>query len=290
MLKIIKHCQDHLLESVTGQLLGLAIGATLEVTHCFPFYSPSDQEEESDAAIAEYLLVMMKHLRTVNVDNNVVGWYLSAYPGPFLNESTIDTQYNYQATIKKCAMIVFDPVKTSQGILSIRAYRLTEPFMEQYKQPNRFTKESLDAANFTFEDIFDEIPVRIHNPHLINALLYDMQGSDLVSAHFERLNLSVAPFLEKNLEFLSESLDDLVAEQNKFQYYQKSLQKKAYLQKKKAEGGEEEDDAQASKSVPQPSRLESLLITSQINKYCEQINKFAGTSFTKLFLYGGMQK
>jgi len=35
LLKIIKHCGSQL--SVTGQLLGLDVGQTLQVTDCFPF-------------------------------------------------------------------------------------------------------------------------------------------------------------------------------------------------------------------------------------------------------------
>lgn len=295
VLKIIKHCQDHLPDIVTGQLLGLDVKhagsqeVTLEVTNCFPFPSRTgDQEEESDDAGAEYQLEMMRCLRQVNVDYNTVGWYTSTYLGSFLNESLVDTQFNYQTTIKKCVVIVFDPVKTSQGVLSLRAYRLTQVFMDMYaNKTQNFTKEILDNSNMTFNDIFEEVPIRIHNPQLINALLYDMEGSDILSAHFERLNLGFGPFLEKNLEFLAESLDDLASEQSKFQYYQKSLQRQqaqiqAHRQKKISEGGvvDEEEIAQMYKPIQQPSRLESLLVTNQINKYCEQINKFAGTSFT----------
>jgi len=297
VLKIIKHCQDHLPDTVTGQLLGLDFATTLEVTNCFPFPSRSeDHEEEADDAGAEYQIDMMRCLRVVNVDNNTVGWYTSAYLGAFLNEGVIETQYNYQATIKKCVVIVFDPFKTSQGLLSLRAYRLTQPFMDLYKQQN-FTKESLEEASLTFKDILEEIPIKIHNMHLVNALLYDLKTKDTTTATcFERLNLSTNPFLEKNLEFLTDCLDDLSVEQGKFQMYQKALQRQqtqmqAYLQKKKAEGEEPEEDlSHMFKPITQPSRLESLLITNQINNYCEQVNQFAGTGFTKLFLYGGMQK
>lgn len=37
LLKIIKHCNSSLPSMVTGQLLGLDVGSTLEVTDCFPF-------------------------------------------------------------------------------------------------------------------------------------------------------------------------------------------------------------------------------------------------------------
>ena len=36
-LKIVQHCKDNMPALVTGQLLGLDVGSTLEVTHCFPF-------------------------------------------------------------------------------------------------------------------------------------------------------------------------------------------------------------------------------------------------------------
>ena len=37
ILKLVKHCQECEPALVTGQLLGLDIGQTLEVTDCFPF-------------------------------------------------------------------------------------------------------------------------------------------------------------------------------------------------------------------------------------------------------------
>jgi len=301
ILKIIKHCQDNLPEGVTGQLLGLDVATSLEVTNCFPFPGRiEEQEEESDEAGAEYQRDMMRCLREVNVDNNAVGWYTSTYLGTYLSEGMIETQYNYQATIKKCVVIVFDPLKTSQGALSFEAYRLTQPFMELYKQQSsgtapakNFTKESFEEAGLTFSDIFEEVPIKIHNSHIVNAFLFDMQDTEVTSANFERLNLSTNPYLEKTLEFLTECLDDLAGEQNKYQYYQKNLAKQHNYLKKKGEADEEEEVTptnQNFKQVQQPNRLESLLITNQINNYCEQINTFVGTGFAKMFLYGGMQK
>ena len=37
LLKIVQHCQEALPRLVTGQLLGLDVGQTLEITDCFPF-------------------------------------------------------------------------------------------------------------------------------------------------------------------------------------------------------------------------------------------------------------
>jgi translation initiation factor 3 subunit H len=37
VLKIMQHCDGALPSIVTGQLLGLDVGQTMEVTDCFPF-------------------------------------------------------------------------------------------------------------------------------------------------------------------------------------------------------------------------------------------------------------
>lgn len=74
----------------------------------------------------------MRCLRDINVDYYTVGWYQSTYLGSFLNKALIETQFNYQTTIKKCVVVVYDPLRTAQGVLSINAYRLTEGFMKLY--------------------------------------------------------------------------------------------------------------------------------------------------------------
>lgn len=37
-------------------------------------------------------------------------------------------------------------------------------------------------------------------------------------------------------------------------------------------------------------RLDALLITAQIGSYCQEINNFAGQSFSKLFLAGKLNE
>jgi translation initiation factor 3 subunit H len=142
VLKIIKHCKDNLNEVVTGIIMGLDFDSTLEVTNCFPLPKLADEEDEAAESNEgeEYQWEMMKCLREVNVDNNAVGWYTSTHMSDFLNAGTIDTQFNYQDKIKKSVALVYDPLKTSQGSLSLRAFRLTVHFMNLYKE-GTFTKD-----------------------------------------------------------------------------------------------------------------------------------------------------
>ena len=68
--------RESLPDVVGGQLLGLAVGDTLEVTQCFPIASidPDDDtpEEEQLSRAQDDTITMMKLLRTVNVDSNSV--------------------------------------------------------------------------------------------------------------------------------------------------------------------------------------------------------------------------
>lgn len=81
------------MQVVTGQLLGLDVNGSLEVTNCFP--SPSNDEEDAQ----QYQKEMMMQLRKVNVDCNTVGWYQSAFLGSFLDQDILKQQYEYQKSI-----------------------------------------------------------------------------------------------------------------------------------------------------------------------------------------------
>ena len=107
---------------VTGQLLGLDIGRTLEVTNCFAFPTKDDDaggggkgDGDDDEDGAEYQIEMMRSLREVNVDNNTVGWYQSTYFSSFIDDSCIETQFNYQENIKNCCVIIYDPSRARAG-------------------------------------------------------------------------------------------------------------------------------------------------------------------------------
>jgi translation initiation factor 3 subunit H len=104
-----------------------------------------------------------------------------------------------------------------------------------------------------------------------------------------------------------EEVDNLGQENQKMSHYMHQLHKQKQNQAKWLANRKLENAARAEKGqsllseegdptnpifkpIPNHSKLESLLIRSQIGVYCDQINAFAGTSFSKLFLLGGVQK
>ena len=270
LLKIVKHCQESLPHMVTGSLLGLSVGdGVLEVTHSFPFPDSRHDKNDDDDNIEghEFQLEMMRMLREVNVDNNCVGWYQSMYLGIFSTSSLLENQFSYQTDLSPNAVVLlYDPMQTANGQLVLRCYRLTEKVVKIKKEgTNTFVPPS---------EIFEEVPVTFANPGLARALLSDVVVKDTTMA--DRLDLSTNPYLEKHLEFLCGWVDDLATEQQKFQYYNRQLNR-----------SKEKKDWE---SADAPRRMESLLITNQISSYCEQMNKFASAGLSKLELANGLHK
>ncbi|GAX74259.1 hypothetical protein CEUSTIGMA_g1708.t1 [Chlamydomonas eustigma] len=305
ILKIMQHCNEALPQLVTGQLLGLDVGGTLEVTDCFAFpASVADEENDDENAGASYQLDMMRCLREVNVDNNTVGWYQSTNLGTFQTMDLIETFVNYHENIKKCVCIVYDPQRSSRGSFALKAIRLKDQFISLFKE-QKLTAKDLRDANIAWKDVFQEIPIKIQNSALVQALTAELEPvTAATQGDLDRLNLSVAPFLEKNIESLLDCVDDLVLEQQKVTTYHKNVARQAqqmttWLQKRKQENqarraaGEEllpEEDPTQFKPIPELSLLDNYLISNQLSTYCDQLNIACTQSLQKLYIFESLQK
>jgi translation initiation factor 3 subunit H len=294
VLRIAKHCQDNLPDPVTGPLLGLDEGPLLYATDCFGY--PQKLDEDDDGEGSKYQAEMLRSLRDVNVDCNIIGWYQSTFMGSFMTETLVEMQYLYQSEIPKSVVLIYDPLQTSVGKGAFKAFRLTKDFIEKFKAGKG---EGL-AAPVASSDVFEEVPLKIVNPVLVEAFLLD-QERRRSTQQFESLDLENQSFLEKNLTFLLESLDYLGSEQQKMQYYERlavkqAQQQKSLVEKRRAENAarrERGEDVLAEESptakgprVPAQA-VDTILISSQIQTYCNQIQKYAGDSFSKVYLVGG---
>lgn len=322
LLKIVKHCHESLPHMVTGSLLGLVVeNGVLEITHSFPFpdaRSSSDNNRKDDDKEStggdndasgleghEFQLEMMRMLREVNVDNNCVGWYQSVYLGIYSTSSLLENQFSYQTDLSPSAVVIlYDPMQTTKGNLMLRCYRLTE---ECIRMKQSSTNTFIDPAN-----IFEQVPIKLTNPGLARAFLVSdavTNSSSTATATaqtpeaatdttFDRLDLNTNPYLEKHLEFLSGWVDDLAAEQHKFQYFTRQLARNASGGSSDPQGrrgrrdrGKEQEAIKAGwESTEAPRRMESLLISNQIRSYCDQMDQFAGGGMGKLFLAGGLHQ
>jgi translation initiation factor 3 subunit H len=92
-MKIIKQCRDFFPAPSSGHLLGLDVKGVLQITNSYPL--PSSQDDLPPGANLEterrrQQALWVKTLSEVNVDNNMVGWYQSAYLGSFMNGRVVD--------------------------------------------------------------------------------------------------------------------------------------------------------------------------------------------------------
>lgn len=187
----------------------------------------------------------------------------------------------------------------------------------------RYSLFSLQKYSLTYKDLFQELPVTIHNSHLLTSLLHQLSSppSTLPSfssslnqntfplpifPNFDSLDLSIDPFLEKNCDLLLDSIETHYTELNNAQYYQRQLAREqakitAWQQKRKAENASRallkqsplpEDDWQKLYKLPQePSRLEALLNSRQIEQYSKQVDGFTAAVTAKMFaVNGGLAK
>ncbi|KAK2755872.1 hypothetical protein FQN54_005668 [Arachnomyces sp. PD_36] len=340
VMKVIKHCSQTFPTTATGSIVGMDVNGTLQITNSFPFPvvdAPAESHVENNAtpnaaasaprakANAVYQAEMIKMLREVNTDANNVGWYTSSNMGNFVNLNVIENQYFYQKEMnERTVCLVHDASRSAQGALSLRAFRLSPQFMTAFKE-NKFTGEHLQKSNLRYQDIFVELPLQIHNSHLLTSYLHQLPTpppsdalelpsslsaltsgpvaeSSLLAPNLDNLSLSIDPFLEKNCDLLLESLETHHTENNNFQFYQRSLAREqakiaTWQTKRKAENLSRaqlkqpplpEDEWQRLFKLPQePSRLESMLNTRQVEQYSKQIDGFVSATTGKMFAVKG---
>ncbi|KAF4015999.1 hypothetical protein G4228_008334 [Cervus hanglu yarkandensis] len=293
VLKIIKHYQE---EGQGTEKINLRLPTA--------FLSLSTTEDDADFDEVQYQMEMMRSLCHVNIDHLHVGWYQSTYYGSFVTWALLDSQFSYQHAIEESVVLIYEPIKTAQGSLSLKAYRLTPKLMEVCKEKD-FSPEALKKGNITFEHMFEEVPIVIKNSHLINVLMWELEKKSAVADKHELLSLASSNHLGKTLQLLMDRVDEMSQDivkynthmrntskqqQQKHQYQQRRQQENMQRQSRGEPPLPEEDLSKLFKPHQPPARMDSLLIASQINTYCQNIKEFTAQNLGKLFMAQALQE
>lgn len=162
----------------------------------------------------------------------------------------------------------------------------------------------------------------VHNSHLLTTFLHQLPAAPPQSSpsqptslaalnaqanttsrlplapNLDTLDLSIDPYLEKTCDLLLETLESHHVENNNAQYYQRSLAREqakitAWQAKRKAENAARaaskqpllpEDEWNKLFKLPaEPSRLEMLLNSGQVEQFARQVDGFTGTVTGKMF-------
>lgn len=291
-MKIIKHCQEESQAAdVQGILLGMLNMGTkrLEVTNCYPVPRHTDDDDTDE----DYNILMMKHFRNVNVDQLHVGWYQCSPFGSSLNKlESVDLQHMNQNAVEESVTIMYDPVRTQRGFLSLKAYRLTNTALALCKE-GEYTSETLQKHNMSFDKFFEEIPVIIKNSNLTNLLICEMQKHLAPDEGKQFLDMGTITSLEKS----AYNLTKCVEEATRWAHYQRNLMaKQQQVQRENASRvarGEppltEEEINKIVRPVAPLQRLEASLNYSQTLNYCQQSSTFSTENIAKLFTARALQ-
>jgi len=181
---------------------------------------------------------------------------------------------------------------------------------------------SIQKAKIRFQDILVELPIKVHNSHLLTSFLHQVPqappaktaldfpsslaelsrdpdvSSNPFAPNLDSLDLSIDPFLEKSCDLMLDSIENHQTEQNNFQYWQRALGREqqkitAWQQKRKAENAAraaskqpplDENEWQKLFKLPvEPSRLEALLVGRQVEQYARQVDGFSAVVSAKMF-------
>ncbi|CAH8456325.1 unnamed protein product [Dicrocoelium dendriticum] len=319
LLKLIKQYQDEAISSqnsVSGILLGLLKGRVLEVTNCFLLPKVQEDDPNANELLNSFEVSMIKNLRQLNIDYLNVGFYQSGPGGISINRANLDNFYQCQMSLPESILLTYDPARTTRGQVGLKAYRLSADIFHARSGAEMRLRISptskgaevaweCEAASAlgrnTFTRILDEIPVVINNSHLVNILL-----SDIVSDHelskstssnnssildlapplpsdhpglYSALNLSMASSLEQQLRSLLAGLDTV----HDYQYlYQRNLAKS------QGSGlGKSNQEARIRELAP--IRLDTALISGQLDFYCSSLSQMAGQTMGKLMMTQTLQ-
>jgi len=309
IMKIIKHCQETYPITVTGQLLGMDMDEMLEVTNCYPFPQSSPvgqavgggntlmEQQDLDVQVdhSQFQMDMMRCVREVNIDHQVVGWYQStgSQVGSFLSPQWLETQAAYQANLSAVVCLVYDPIRTVEGSLNLRAYRISSRFMSLYSK-GQFTSVAFAKYGVNTKNMVEELPIRVRNAAVINAMVSSLELDSQVLGEndvlFARLDESTKPVVEQTLDYILSDMDELTRDQSRYTFFVRNLVRSAGAQldavrRARSSSSSSSDSTRAAASAAalndpalgrlfngEPPRLETKLILRDLQSYMESID------------------
>lgn len=287
VLQIVQHCQDST-DNCFGKLIGYESENKLVVVNSFAL--PSDLAESD-----EYTGQRLKYFQDIKFESFVLGWYQKAGEGTFLDLTSIEFQYNLQVDFPKSVMLVYNPIKSQIGEFPLTAYNLSDEFMTFFAD-EEFTMRRAADLKLTAKNVFIEVPVEVYSTPLVNGFMAQFAYGTEETEDSEGLRM----FLERHLEGINYGMEDFIDKEQKLFSHIKAVQKQKSQQKNfelkrieenkmRHERGEalldlHEGSGSLFRPIPQPSRLESLLISQLLNNFTSEVDSFCKDAQAKINL------
>lgn len=326
MMKIVRHCKDNRHKTVTGQLLGIDADGALKITNCFPFIKqqePRDEMQDQEDG-ASYQYDVLSCYETLGYDANAVGWYSSVQQGMYMNQSLIETQYNYQSTLPGGILILCDPYWGVEGDHCLKAVRFKPAFVKMLTE-GKFNSKHF-GRELSQDAIFDNIPIKVINSHLSRAFIRGAiipkvpsvpiglpigsmfacarptPPKDAMPCSIDNLGLASDEFLEKQIEYLSHILEQHNSETWRWHCWLKSYSREKQLAISQLTSRNNHQPSSVppdrlsdqylqsnflnvSKSAAlEPSKMDSLVLFNQASTCAKQVSRLISFFTTDLYL------
>jgi len=317
-MKLVKHVDSEFYagmsdvagEACQGILTGLVVPEEkrLEITNCFPTPRPEFPVDSDDPAqIREQsydekqneTMEMLRRFRQMNVDYELVGFYQAHLFGACFTQEMLESLADYQASLSEAIVLIYDPVSTRQGTLSIRALRLSPKAFEFCQMD--WSPEVVKGSGVNFSSMLQELPVTIKNSNLMNVLLAELRllKPKRSAAHLE---LGTRNNLEKSLRAMTGNIDELnksIGAYNKYTMdkqrndalLNQAIQKRQVENEQRAQRGEPALSIEELKRQYKPAVLQSkngmldlFLNSADTNAYAEYSGQATASNIAKLFI------
>lgn len=299
LLRLFKACADAHTEPARGDIIGHEgpEDDTIHVTACIPqnrnskdtVKQPQPQPQGGDAEEV-YTAAVVDRYKAMHIACDAVGTFECVQA--LTRTEFIERQAARQLKENpRAVVLVFDPLAATQlGTLSLRAYRLTDAFMEVYRAASEVVdkmiaeaeargagEEELDAIpspmgtdvfasgtrSLASKDLYEELHVFLHGSIPQRQFAAHAPRQALMDAP-----LAAYPYLERNLSTLGDT----------FSFFATSA---SYLNRLIGKGNTD---------AKQPSFISSLTQGFQVASFCDRIDAAANMAESKLYMVSGLQK
>ncbi|CDW81205.1 eukaryotic translation initiation factor 3 subunit h-like [Stylonychia lemnae] len=266
LLNMVKHCRDaDWRQGGQGNLMGVLKDDTLMITQTMPEVNKSQMEE---------LTAAMENESQKLMDTNKVGFYLSAHMGLTFNTDTLNNLYKCYKQFKNSVFLIYDISKANYGMNPLHCYRLSGKAIETLEKNANTTidkmnlvQDKIRQSQLTIQELFEEVPIRIHRSHLLQAFLFDHIQPHMPAFNTNLFKLATPQYLCNHVYQLNEATEELVFEQQRLEQQQRQMmkQQKRIIQKQGGVSNAPIEDVITNK-------LDLFLLSRQVDELCNQIN------------------
>lgn len=300
LLSLIRHTSENYPSLFSGTLLGFDDEeGSIDITHAYPYPYPDQYEGGSFRSRngTKYQKDILDSLKKLGYGLEFQGWFQSTISGNFATTQLVEGLAQQQLTNKNSFIIIHNMSSVGKEV-ELRALRLSSNFLEAFID-GKWKSRDLEQHKLSFLNIFDELPIKVHNQALTNLYLADSDLCATQEEEFDILNLSSNQNVTAQLlESLYSQVDSFNYDQTNFNYYQRVYLKEQskisqWKQQRKLENlerakkGEKELDTEEWKThfkLPnEPSRYNNMLHSYTIDVLADDILKKCDEELTKSF-------